>query len=126
MRTMTDTLYAPTRPPKSSTGSWLVLVVGSLLAFLLGAGAQVLAYVGFGLCMESDESLCDAGTLPTAWEWVVATVPTYLIWVTPAAVAAILGYRVLKSGNRAGRAVIVAAVVVATLITIGCAAMWWI
>lgn len=60
------------------------------------------------------------------WEWAVATVPSYLLWVAPSVIAAVLGYRVLQSGNRVGRIVMVVAGVWALLITVGCAFMWWL
>ncbi len=57
---------------------------------------------------------------------VLVTVPSYLLWVAPSVVAGLLGYRVLRSGNPAGRVVMVVAAVVAVLITIGCAVIWWL
>jgi hypothetical protein len=120
---MTQVVSVPTKQPKSSLASWLVLILGSLGALLMGAAAQIGAYLAFGLCMEADEADCPVGTLPTTWEWAVATVPSYLLWVAPSAV---LGYRVLQSGNRVGRIVMVVAGVWALLITVGCAFMWWL
>jgi len=123
---MTQVVSAPTQQPKSSLASWLVLVLGSLIALLLGAAAQIGAYLAFGLCMEADEADCPVGTLPTTWEWVVATVPSYLLLVAPSAIAVMLGYRVLQSGNRVGRIVIVVAGAWALLVTVGCTFLWWL
>ena len=123
---MTDVTTTPTRQPKSTVNGWVVLIVGSFVAFLVGAGTQLGAYLLFGLCMEADEAACEPGTLPTDFEWALATVPTYLIWLVPAAIAGLLGWRALKSGNAAGRVLMAVAAVVALLVTLACTAMWWL
>ena len=126
MREMTDTLQTTTQQPRSSTGSWMVLVIGTMVTFLLGVGTQLVAFFSFGLCTEADQSTCPPGSVATTWEWVLVTVPSYLLWVAPSVVAGLLGYRVLRSGNPAGRVVMVVAAVAAVLVTIGCAVMWWL
>jgi hypothetical protein len=123
---MTQVYSTPTHQPRSVVPSWLVLTLGSLVAFLLGAAAQVGAYVAYDLCIEADEADCVPGTVPTTAEWVVATVPSYLIWISPAALAAFLGYRALRSGNPGGRVVMVVAAAVVVLVTVGCTLMWWV
>ncbi|MFZ0323601.1 MAG: hypothetical protein WAN48_05650 [Actinomycetes bacterium] len=123
---MTDTLHTPTMQPKSSAASWLVLAFGTIVTFVAGAVAQLMAYVVFGLCTEADQAACAPGTLPTTWQWILATVPSYLLWVAPSVIAGVLGYRVLQSGNRAGGVVMVVAAILAVLITIACTAMWWL
>lgn len=126
MAAATHVYSTPTHQPRSVVPSWLVLTLGSFVAFLLGAAAQIGAYVAYDLCMEANEADCAPGTVPTTVEWVVATVPSYLIGIAPAALAAFLGYRALRSGNPGGRVVMVVAAVLAVLITVGCTLMWWV
>lgn len=122
---MAQALHAPNAHASPSTG-WIVLLVGSAIAFVLGAAAQILVFLGLGLCVEANEADCAPGTVPTAWEWMLATVPTYLLWVTPAVIAAVLGYRAMSEGDHAGRTLMVVSIVLATGITVAAAAMWWL
>ena len=103
-----------------------MLLAGSAVAFVLGAVAQILVFFGFGLCSEANQADCAPGTVPTAWEWMLATVPTYLLWVTPAVIAAVLGYRAMNDGDHAGRTLMIVSIVLVTGITLAAAAMWWL
>jgi hypothetical protein len=123
---MTDVMKTPTQQPRSTVNGWMVLIIGSMVGFLLGAGTQLATYIGFGLCMESDEALCEPGTVPTTFEWVLATVPSYLLWLTPSLIAGYLGYRALRSGNPAGRTLLGVATLAVVLITVACTLMWWL
>lgn len=123
---VTDLMATPVQQPKSSARAWVMLTAGTFATFILGAIAQVLVYLGLGLCTEADQGSCAAGTVPTGWETALATVPTYLLWVAPSIIAAILGWRSMRSGNRAGTVVAVVAVLAAVAITIGCTLVWWV
>lgn len=123
---MNGTLTTSTPPTKSTGVGWLVLLIGSLVAFVIGALAQLGVYLAFGLCMESSEEACEPGTWPTTLEFALATVPTYLIWLTPSVIAALLGYRYHRAGNPAGRALLGAAIGLGVLITVACSLMWWL
>ena len=112
--------------PKSSQSGWIVLAVGTLVTFFLGVASQLAVYISLGLCMDEDPDLCDPGTYPTTAENLLATIPTYVLWVTPALVAVFMGYRVVKSGNPAGRTVMISAGVFAALVTVVATLMWWI
>jgi hypothetical protein len=112
--------------PKSTQSAWLVLAVGTLVTFFLGVASQLAVFVGLGLCMDEDPNLCDPGTYPTTAENLLATIPTYVLWVTPALAAVFMGYRVVKSGNPSGRAVMITAGVFAALVTVVATLMWWI
>lgn len=120
------TITTSTRQPRSTQAGWLVLGVGSLVALFVGAAAQLAAFVAFGLCMDEDEALCEPGTLPTALEWALTTVPTYLIWLAPSIAAMVIGVRVMRSGNRGGRTLMIVAGTLIVLITAACTAMWWL
>lgn len=123
---MTDVMTTPTQQPRSTTNGWMVLIIGSMVGFLLGVGTQLATYLGFGLCMESEEAACEPGTWPTTFEWVLATVPSYLLWLTPSLIAGYLGYRALRSGNPAGRTLLGVAALAVVLITVACTLMWWL
>jgi len=112
--------------PKSTQSAWLVLAVGTLVTFFLGVASQLAVYISLGLCMDEDPDLCDPGTYPTAAEHLLATIPTYALWVAPALVAVFMGYRIVKSGNAAGRTVMITSGVVAALVTVVATLMWWI
>ena len=50
---MAQVLHAPkAHRPSLSTG-WIVLFAGSAVAFVLGAIAQILVFLGLGLCTEA-------------------------------------------------------------------------
>ncbi len=112
--------------PKSTQSAWLVLAVGTLVTFFLGVASQLAVFISLGLCLDEDPDLCDPGTYPTTAEHLLATIPTYALWVAPALVAVFMGYRIVKSGNVAGRTVMVTAGVVAALVTVVATLMWWI
>lgn len=122
---MTDVVTTPTQP-RSTVNGWMVFIIGSMVAFLLGAGTQLAAYFAFGLCLESEEAACEPGTWPTTFEWVLATVPSYLLWVTPSLIAGYLGYQALRSGNPTGRTLLAVAALAVVLISVACTLMWWL
>jgi len=123
---MTTSITQRPATPKSAQPAWLVLILGTVITFILGVASQLAVFVGLGLCMDENPDFCDAGTYPTTAENLLATVPTYLLWVAPALVAVFMGYRVVTSGNSAGRAVMITAGVFAALVTVVATLMWWI
>lgn len=59
---MAQVLHAPkAHRPTLSTG-WIVLFAGSAVAFVLGAIAQILVFLGLGLCTEANQADCAPGT----------------------------------------------------------------
>ena len=123
---MTTSITQRPVTPKSTNSAWIVLTVGTLVTFFLGVASQLAVFIGLGLCMDENPDFCDAGTYPTTAENLLATIPTYVLWVAPALVAVFMGYRVVKSGNAAGRTVMITAGVFAALVTVAATLMWWI
>jgi len=123
---MAQTLHAPATQPGSRSSGWIVLFLGTIGAFVVGAIVQILVFVAFGLCTEANQAACAPGTVPTAWEWALATVPTYLLWVAPSVVSAVLGYRSMRDDVHGGRTLMIAAIVLAIAITVGATSMWWL
>jgi hypothetical protein len=121
----TGVIETPTQQPRSARSAWFTLAL-TPVTFILGAIAQLAVFFGLGLCTEADVADCSAGTVPTTWETVLATVPTYLLWIGPAVVAVILGIRSMRSGNSAGRTVAIVSGAALVVITVACAAMWWL
>jgi hypothetical protein len=105
---------------------WVVLLVGTVVMFIVGAAVQIGVFVGLGLCMDEDPALCDPGTVPTSWEMALATVPTYLLWVAPSVAAAVIAYRALHAGVSRARPLLITSCVLAVLITAAATAMWWL
>jgi hypothetical protein len=124
--TMTVTTDTTTNQPKSSAPGWIVLTAGSVGAFIVGALTQVAVFVGLGLCMDESPATCAPGTYPTTAEHLLATVPTYLMWMVPAVIAIFLGRRALRSGNPMGRWVAICSGILMALITVAAALMWWV
>ena len=122
---MTELLQAPTHQTRSSTSAWMALAV-TTVTLVLGALLQWGVYSGLGLCMESDVANCPADTIPTAWEFALATVPTYLLWVVPSMVAALLGWKSMRTGNRSGSVATILSVVIVIAITVTCTLIWWV
>jgi hypothetical protein len=114
---------------KAVANGWVALLGFSFLAFLVGAGVQIglmmLMDTLFGACVQSTGP-CPQGSQYTAWQEVAVTVPTYLIWITPAIIAARSGRRLATSGVRGGRGLMVGGLVLIALITVAGFLMWWI
>jgi hypothetical protein len=105
---------------------WVVLLAGTVVMFIVGAALQIGVFVGFGLCMDENPAACDPGTVPTFWEMALATVPTYLLWITPSVAAGVIASRALHEGVPRARRLLITSCVFAALITAAAAAMWWI
>jgi hypothetical protein len=54
------------------------------------------------------------------------TIPTYLIWITPAIIAARKGQHLAASGLHGGRGLMIGGLVLIALITVAGFLMWWI
>jgi uncharacterized protein (DUF697 family) len=126
MSTMATT---PAPQAKAVANGWVALVGFSFLAFLLGAAVQIglmmLMDALYGACVQS-MGPCPQGSEYTLWQELVVTVPTYLIWITPAFIAARKGRRLAAAGVPGGRGLMVAGVLLIALITLAGALMWWI
>lgn len=69
---------------------------------------------------------CPQGSEYTAWQEAVVTVPTYLIWITPAIAAARKGRRLAARAVPGGRALMIGALALILLVTVAGFLMWWI
>jgi hypothetical protein len=101
----------------------------SFLAFVVGAGVQIglmmLMDTLYGACVQS-MGPCPQGSEYTLWQELIVTVPTYLIWITPAIIAAGKGQRLAARGVRGGRGLMVGGLVLIVLVTLAGLLMWWI
>jgi hypothetical protein len=119
----------PTPETKAVANGWVALIGFSFLAFLVGAGVQIglmmLMDTLYGACVQSTGP-CPQGSEYTAWQEVVVTVPTYLIWIAPAIIAARKGQRLAARGVPGGRGLMVGGLVLIALATVAGLLMWWI
>jgi len=119
----------PAPETRSVSNGWVALIGGSFLAFVLGAAVQfglmMLMDRLFGACVQS-MGPCPQGAAYTPWQTAVVTVPTYLIWITPAVVAARTGKRLEARAVRGGRGLMVGGLVLIVLVTVAGLLMWWI
>jgi hypothetical protein len=119
----------PTPQAHAVANGWVALVGFSFLAFLVGAGVQIgmMALMDnlYGACVQS-MGPCPQGSQYTAWQEVAVTVPTYLIWIAPAIVAARRGQRLAAGGVRGGRSLMIGGLVLIALVTVAGFLMWWI
>jgi hypothetical protein len=126
MSTMATT---PDPGTKSVTNAWMALLGFSLLAFVVGAAVQIglmmLMDTLYGACVQSTGP-CPQGSQYTAWQEVAVTVPTYLIWIAPAIVAARKGQRLAARGVHGGRGLMIVSLLLIALITVAGFLMWWI
>jgi hypothetical protein len=101
----------------------------SFLAFLVGAAVQIglmmLMDNLYGACVQS-MGPCPPGSEYTPWQEVAVTIPTYLIWITPAIVAARKGRGLAAKGVQGGRGLMVGGLVLIALVTVAGFLMWWI
>ena len=88
---MSTVATTPTPEAKAVANGWVALLGFSFLAFLVGAAVQIglmmLMDNLYGACVQS-MGPCPPGSEYTPWQEVAVTIPTYLIWITPAIVAA--------------------------------------
>jgi hypothetical protein len=119
----------PTPETKAVANGWVALIGFSFLAFLVGAGVQIglmmLMDNLYGACVQSTGP-CPQGSEYTAWQEVAVTVPTYLIWITPAIIAARRGQRLAARGVHGGRGLMVGGLLLIALATVAGFLMWWI
>jgi hypothetical protein len=119
----------PTPDTKAVANGWVALIGFSFLAFVVGAAVQIglmmLMDTLYGACVQS-MGPCPQGSEYTAWQEVAVTVPTYLIWITPAILAARKGQRLAARGLHGGRGLMIAGLVLIALITVAGFLMWWI
>ena len=119
----------PTPETKAVANGWVALIGFSFLAFLVGAGVQIglmmLMDTLYGACVQS-MGPCPPGSEYTAWQEVVVTVPTYLIWITPAIIAARKGQRLAARGVPGGRGLMIGSLALIALATVAGFLMWWI
>lgn len=120
------TAHTPTTRSESMETGWVILLVGTVVMLIVGAIVQVGVFVGLGLCMDEDPALCDPGTVATPWEMALATVPTYLLWITPSVAAGVIASRALHAGVSRAKPLLIGSCVLAALITTAAAAMWWL
>jgi hypothetical protein len=77
----------------------------------------------YGACVQS-MGPCPQGSEYRAWETVVVTVPTHLVWIAPAIVAARKGRRLAAQGVRGGRGLISGGLALIALVTVAGFLMW--
>lgn len=121
------TLPAP--GTKAVSNGWVGLIGFSVVAFVVGAAVQlglmmVMDSV-YGACVQS-MGPCPQGSEYTAWQTAAVTIPTYLIWIAPAIVAARKGQRLGARGVRGGRALMAGGLALIALVTLAGFLMWWI
>ena len=108
---------------------WVTLIGVSFLAFVVGAAVQfglvMLMDSLYGACVQSTGP-CPPGSGYTPWQEAIVTVPTYLIWITPALFAARRGQRLAGHGVPGGRALMIAGLTLIVLVTGAGFGMWWI
>jgi hypothetical protein len=119
----------PTPETKSVANGWVALIGFSFLAFLVGAAVQIGLIIVmdnvYGACVQSTGP-CSPGSEYTPLQIVAVTIPTYLIWITPAVVAARKGRRLAARGVQGGRGLMVGGLVLIALVTAAGLLMWWI
>lgn len=115
--------------PKAASTGWIALIAFSFLAFVVGAAVQMGLMMAmdslYGACVQS-MGPCPQGSQYTAWQTAIVTVPTYLIWITPAVGATRTGRRLAAQGAPGGRTLTAAGLTLIALITVAGALMWWI
>jgi hypothetical protein len=126
---MSTLATTPTPDTKAAANGWVALLGFSFLAFLVGAAVQIglmmLMDDLYGACVQSTGP-CPPGSEYTPWQEMAVTIPTYLIWITPAIIAARKGQRLATGGVRGGRGLMIGGLVLIALITVGGFLMWWI
>jgi hypothetical protein len=126
---MSTMATAPAPGTRAVSNGWTALIGFSFLAFLVGAGVQfglmMLMDNLYGACVQS-MGPCPQGSEYTAWQEMVVTIPTYLIWITPAIIAARKGQRLAAKGVHGGRGLMVTGLVLIALVTVVGFLMWWI
>lgn len=119
----------PVPEAKAVSSGWVALIGFSFLAFVVGAAVQwglmMVMDSLYGACVQS-MGPCPSGSEYTAWQEAIVTVPTYLIWITPAIVAARKGQRLAANGVRGGRALMIGGLALIVLVTVAGFLMWWI
>ncbi len=114
---------------KAVANGWVALLGFSFLAFVVGAGVQIglmmLMDTLYGACVQA-MGPCPQGSEYTAWQEVAVTVPTYLIWIAPAIIAARKGKRLAAEGVQGGGGLMIGGLIVIALITVAGFVMWWI
>ena len=119
----------PTADTKAVANGWVALIGFSFLAFVVGAAVQIglmmLMDNLYGACVQS-MGPCPQGSEYTVWQELAVTIPTYLIWITPAIMAARKGQQCAARGLHGGRGLMVAGLVLIALITVAAFLMWWI
>ena len=126
---MSSMATIPAPETKSVSNGWVALIGLSVLAFFVGAAVQMglmmLMDALYGACVQS-MGPCPQGSEYTAWQTVAVTVPTYLIWIAPALMAARKGRRLEATGVHGGRGLMVGGLVLIALVTVAALLMWWI
>ena len=126
---MSTVATTPTPEAKAVANGWVALLGFTFLAFLVGAAVQIglmmLMDSLYGACVQSTGP-CPPGSEYTPWQEVAVTIPTYLIWITPAIVAARKGQGLAAKGVRGGRGLMVGGLVLIALVTVAGFLMWWI
>jgi hypothetical protein len=126
---MSTVATTPTPEAKAVANGWVALLGFTFLAFLVGAAVQIglmmLMDNLYGACVQS-MGPCPQGSEYTPWQEVAVTIPTYLIWITPAIVAARKGQRLTARGVHGGRGLMVGGLVLIALVTVAGFLMWWI
>jgi len=119
----------PAPEAKAASNGWVALLGFSFLAFIVGAAVQLglimLMDSLFGACVQSTGP-CPPGSEYTAWQEAIVTVPTYLIWITPAIAAARKGKHLAAQGVPGGRPLMVCGLTIIALVTVAGFLMWWI
>lgn len=120
---------SPAPETKAVSNGWVALIGFSFLAFIVGAAVQVglmmLMDSLYGACVQS-LGPCPQGSEYTAWQEAIVTVPTYLIWITPALAAARKGQHLAAQGVPGGRALMIGGLTLIALVTVAGFLMWWL
>jgi len=119
----------PAPGSKAVSNGWAALIGFSVLAFFVGAAVQLglmmLMDNLYGACVQS-MGPCPQGSEYTDWQTALVTIPTYLIWIAPAIVAARKGQRLASQGVHGGRGLMAGGLVLIVLATVAGFLMWWI